>query len=117
MIVSSVFDHFSSVSPLTSGLVFALLSFLFLSGSTEAEKDALLVFEVEKDVLHEFVTLTTSDVSDVDLLLFETGSLTDVTWSVVGDAVAPAHGIVVVAVTNDVAHAAGHTEINSLFIL
>lgn len=59
--------------------------------------------------VHEFVTLTTSNVSDVDLLLFETGSLADVTWSVVGDAVAPAHGIVVVAITDDVAHAAGHT--------
>lgn len=54
--------------------------------------------------------MTTSNVSDVDLLLFETGSLADVTRSVVGDAVAPAHGIVVVAITDDVAHAAGHTH-------
>lgn len=58
--------------------------------------------------------MTASDVSDVDLLLFETGSLTDVTRSVVGDAVTPAHGVVVVAVTYDVAHAAGHTEINNI---
>lgn len=54
--------------------------------------------------------MTTSNVSDVDLLLFETGRLTDMTWGVVGDAVAPAHGIVIVAITYNVAHAAGRTH-------
>lgn len=58
----------------------------------------------------KFVTLATADVSDVDLLLLETGRLPDVTRRVVGDAVAPTHGVVVVAVTHDVAHAAGHTH-------
>lgn len=58
----------------------------------------------------KLVTLTTSDMSDVDLLLFEAGCLTDMTWSVVGDAVAPTHRIIIVAITYDVAHAAGHTH-------
>lgn len=53
--------------------------------------------------------------SDVDLLLFEAGSLTDVTRRVVSDAVAPTHGVVIVAVTHDVAHAAGHTHTHTSF--
>lgn len=61
--------------------------------------------------VYKFVTLTTSDMSDVNLLLFETGCLADVTWSVVSDAVAPTDRIVIVAITYDVAHAAGHTHI------
>lgn len=54
--------------------------------------------------------MATTDVSDVDLLLFETGCLTDMTWSFVGDAVAPTNRIVIVAITYDVAHTAGHTH-------
>lgn len=54
--------------------------------------------------------MTTAHVSDVDLQLFETRRLPDVTRRVVGDAVAAAHRVLVVSVTHDVAHAAGETR-------
>lgn len=61
-------------------------------------------------ILYFLVTLATSHVLDVDLQLFEAGRLSDVAGRVVGDAVAAAHRVVVVAVTHDVTHAAGNTH-------
>lgn len=59
------------------------------------------------------VTLATSHMFDVDLQLFEAGRLSDMARRVVGDAIAAAHRVVVVAVTHDVTHAAGHTNTNT----
>lgn len=64
------------------------------------------------DCVSALVTLATPHVPDVDLELFEAGRLADVTRRVVGDAVAAAHRVVVVAVAHDVAHAAGRTNTN-----
>lgn len=49
--------------------------------------------------------LTTAHMLDVDLQLFEAGRLPHVTRRVVGDAIAAAHRVVVMAVTHDVTHA------------
>lgn len=56
------------------------------------------------------VTLTTANMSDVDLLLFEAGSLADMTWCVIGHAITAAHWVVIVAITHYITHAAGHTH-------
>lgn len=61
-------------------------------------------FGLHAVVLPTFV-LATSDVSDVDLELFEAGRLSDVAGRVVRHAVAAAHWVVVVSVTHDVTHA------------
>lgn len=54
--------------------------------------------------------MATADMFDVDLELFEAGRLADVARRVVGQAVAAAHRVVVVAVAHDVTHAAEKTR-------
>lgn len=64
------------------------------------------------------ITLATPHVSDVYLQLLEAGRLSDVAGCVVGDAVASTHRVVVVAITHNVAHAAGNrnARVNSVII-
>lgn len=68
-------------------------------------------------VLAHPVTLATTHVFHVDLQLFVAGRLADVARRVVGDAVAAAHRVVVVSVTQDVTHAAAHRNNTQAFIL
>lgn len=87
---------------LRASFIISFILFLFIP---------LFLFSFVSCFVSKLVTLTTSDMSDVNLLLFETGCLADVTWSVVSDAVTPTDRIVIVAIAYDVAHAAGHTHI------